>query len=290
MRIVYYTSGISGAGRLIFGISIGNALIRRGVRCAYTMLHTSPFAHLADDFHHIKIPLETETELSPERYRASILFKTLKKLKPDVLLVNHQWFMTYHFINELSCKKIYLSDDANEEHFNIKFNDHSMKFNSSQFDSVIAIEPFSCSIPMSRINPLIIRNHDEIFSREQSLQRIGLSGDKKIAFYGFSGHQGDFERHMEKYSFLKSDGYEVVMSSLYGENLFPAVDYYNAFDLVICGGGYNQVWETVYFQKKAIFETTSLQFSDQADRIRASQNFSFTENGADQLVDIILNL
>jgi len=101
MRIVYYTSGITGAGRLVLGISIGNALARHGIKCNYTMVHTSPVAHLADEFSNIKIPLETTVELSPERCRSSVLYKTLKKLKPDILLVNHQWFMIYNIIEEM---------------------------------------------------------------------------------------------------------------------------------------------------------------------------------------------
>ena len=153
MRVVYYTSGITGAGRLVLGISIGNALRRKGVKCKYTIVHTSPVAHLADDFHNIKVPLETESELSKTNCHKSVLYKTLKKLKPDVLLVNHTWFAPYHFMNELPCKKIYLSDHAYDRHFRVPLPGGDLVFDPGQYDRVLAIEPFTPPFPMERINP-----------------------------------------------------------------------------------------------------------------------------------------
>jgi hypothetical protein len=289
MRIVYYTSGITGAGRLVIGIAIGNALNRKKVNCKYTLVHTSPAGHFADDFENIKIPLETTVELSPERCRSSILYKTLKKLKPDVMIVNHQWFTIYNFIDELPCRKIYISDQAYDAHFRVPLPGGDLVFNNGQYDRVLAIEPFTPPVPMERINPLIVRNRDEILDRETALERLNLDGSKKIALYNFSGKEGDYESHLKKYAYLDKE-YDVVRISLFGDTLFPVVDYYSAFDLIVCGGGYNNVWSSVYFQKQSLFEPTHLNFSDHAMRIENSQNFNFDINGADQLADIILSL
>ena len=68
------------------------------------------------------------------------------------------------------------------------------------------------------------------------------------------------------------------------------MDYFNAVDLVVCGAGYNQVWEANYFGKKALFEVLDVNFSDQRLRIRTGQSFRFDENGADQLAEIIRKL
>ncbi len=289
VRIVYYTSGITGAGRLVIGIAIGNALRRKGIDCKFTIVHTSPAGHFADEFNAIKIPLETETELSQEHCRFSILYKTLKKLKPDVLIVNHQWFMIYSFIEEMPCKKIYLSDHAYDAHFRVPLPGGDLVFNNKQYDRVLAIEPFEPPVPMERINPLIVRNRGEIMDRETALRRLGLEGSKKIALYSFSGNRGDYENHLEKYSYLDKE-YDVVRLSLYGDTLFPVVDYYNAFDLIVSGGGYNNVWSSVYFNKQSIFEPAQLKFSDHEQRIEAGKRFHFDVNGADQLVDMIINL
>jgi hypothetical protein len=289
MRVVYYTSGITGAGRLVIGIAIGNALNRKKINCKYTIVHTSPAGHFADEFNNIKIPLETEAELSREHYRSSVLFKTLKKQKPDVLIVNHQWFMIYNFIDEMPCRKIYISDHAYDSHFRVPLPGGELVFNNEKYDRVLAIEPFTPPVPMEQINPLIVRNRDEILNRETAIKRLGLDGLRKIALYNFSGKEGDYENHLEKYAYLEKD-YNVIRLSLYGNSLFPVVDYYNAFDLIVCGGGYNNVWSSVYFQKQSIFEPTQLKFSNHALRMETSKNYTFDINGADQLVDIIFSL
>jgi hypothetical protein len=286
MKIVYYTSGITGAGRLVLGMSIGNALIRKGIRCDYTIVHTSPVQHLAGDFHNIKIPLENEIELSAKNYHTSVLYKTLTKLRPDILIVNHMWFAIVNFSNELKCKKIYLSDHAYDRHFKMPLPEGELVFNKDQYDRVLAIEPFTSFMPMEMINPLVIRNRDEILTREKALDRLDIDGLRKVALYSFSGNPGDYEENLEKYSYLEKE-YDVLRLSLYGDYLFPVVDYYNAFDLIVCGGGYNNVWAAVYFDKKAIFEPAQLLFSNHEIRIKASENFRFDINGADQLVDII---
>lgn len=289
MNIVYYTSGITGIGRLIIGIAIGNALARKAVKCNYTIVHSSRMGHVADDFNNIKVPIENEVELSKNNFRKATLYKTLIRLKPDILIVNHQWFMLYNFINDLQCKKLYLSDYAYEKHFKISLPDGEMIFNPEHYDRVLAIEPFSRAMAMEQINPLILRNRDEIFSREKALQRLGLDGSKKIALYSFSGNPGEFERHLQKYSFLENE-YDVVRLSLYNNFLYPIVDYYNAFDIIVSGGGYNNVWSSVFFQKQSIFEPTELKFSDHETRINLSRDFHFDVNGADQLADIIMGL
>ncbi|HOT47019.1 MAG TPA: hypothetical protein PLC28_19230 [Spirochaetota bacterium] len=290
MRIVYYTSSTTGIGRLVTGMAIGNALSRRGVSCKYTILHSSPFGHLAEHFDARWVPVETEDDLAPARWNKSILYKTFRKLKPDVLLVHHQWFMVHHFIKELPCKKIYLSDQAFDSHFKVPLPSGTLEFSPGSYDRVFAIEPFQSAVPMETVNPVILKNRDEIMPRKTALERLHLDGAKPVALYALSGKPEYFDLFKSKYAHLKEEGYEVIHSSTYHNGIFPAVDYFNAFDLIVCGAGYNQVWEAIYFGKKAIFEMLDVNFSDQASRIKAGQTFSFDVNGADQLADIILGL
>lgn len=76
----------------------------------------------------------------------------------------------------------------------------------------------------------------------------------------------------------------------YSGCIFPVVDYFNAVDLLICGGGYNAFWEAKYFEKEAIIVPTHAKFEDPQVRISRGQDFAFEENGADQLVDLMLSL
>ncbi len=288
MRVVYYTSAVTGIGRLIHGIAIGNALKRRGITCDYTMIHSSSRGHLAEGFDQRWVPVETEDDLAPGRFLRSVLYKTISKLKPDILLVNHQWFMVHHFIRDLPGQKIYLSDQAFDDHFTVPLPGGPLVFDPARYDRVLAIEPFSSAVPMDRINPLIMKNRDEILSREEALSALGLDGAGKVALYSFSAYEEDYDRYLEKYSYLGKE-YRLFYSSTVRGGLFPIIDYFNAFDLLVCGAGYNQVWEANYFRKKAHFEALDVQYSDQRRRIRASESFTFVENGADQLAGIIID-
>ena len=155
---------------------------------------------------------------------------------------------------------------------------------------ILGIEPFTSSIPMKSINPIVIRNHNEIIPHEIALQELKLDSNQKACFLSYSGHPGDFKKVKNTYSYLEEQGYQMVYSNNYDEGIFPIVDYFNAADLIICGAGYNSFWEAVYFEKEAIFIPTHAQFESGERRIRECQEFNFNENGADQLVDIMMNM
>lgn len=291
MRVVFYTSATSGVGRLVTGMSIGNALVRRGITCTYTIVHSSSLGHIIEDFPAVRVPVETENELSPGKWKKSVLFRTLSKLKPDILLVNHTWFMLHSFISELPGKKLYLSDQAFDSHFSVPLPSGALEFDPGQYDRVIAIEPFKSRIPMERINPIVLRNRDEILTREKALKRLGLDGSKRIALYSLSGRPEYYDAFRDKHSHLEQEGYDVVYTGTWSGNwIFPAVDYFNAVDLIVCGAGYNQVWEANFFGKKALFELLDVLYSDQRLRLKESENFHFDINGADQLAYMIADL
>jgi hypothetical protein len=288
LNIVYYTSSVTGFGRIIYGISLENAFRRKGIDANFTIISYPVKFQLGRKINHIMVPYEPETELSKETYHRSAIYKTVKKLKPDLLLVNHLWFTIYDFIDELDCKKLYLSDSAEENFFNITSRGRTIKFTDINFDRTIAIEPFKHEVPMEKVNPLLQRNRDEILSREKALDFLNRDGSGKLALYGLDGHPYETEEMREKYRYL--EGYEIIYPTNYGPDIYPVADYFNALDFLICGGGYTQVWEAVYFGKEAAFEPKRLRFSDQADRVRRAGEYRFTENGADQMVEIVMNL
>ena len=172
--------------------------------------------------------------------------------------------------------------------FSISLPEVSISYSEEDFDLVLAIEPFKGSGPKQQVNPLIIRNHDEILSREQALQELKLQKDRQNLAY--NGNPEDFERVRKRFTYLQDMGYVVFSTTNYQGGLFPAVDYFNAFDLIICGASYNSFWEVIYFNKAAIFIPTNTIFVDGERLIREYRDYRFDENGADQLVDIILNL
>ena len=171
-----------------------------------------------------------------------------------------------------------------------RWKDRTLYFRPEDYDRILAIEPFRNKIPFDEINPIVIRNRGEILPRDRALDLLGLDGAGKNCLYAFNGNPGDFEKNREKYAHLEDEGYRMVYTTNYSEGLFPAVDYFNAFDLVICAAGYNQFWETKFFDKKALYETIRGNFSSQEKRIKMGRRFKFDVNGADQLVDIIAKL
>ena len=289
MKILFYTSGVAGSGRLVRGIAIGNALKRKKINCDFTILSSSSFAHLCDqlEIKHIEIPIESEEQLSKEQITSSTLYKTITKINPDILIVDLLWFSIYNFIDELNCKKVFICHQVVDNFFTIKMPEKELRFNEKQYDLLLSIEPFRSKIKFKNINPLILRNRDEILSREEALTKLNLDPSKEVCLYAFNNRPGDFDKFRKKYSYLE-DVYQMVYTSNYSGGLFPVIDYFNAFDFIVCAAGYNQFWEVIYFNKEAVFEHVPLNFSSTERRVTECSDYQFDENGADQLVDIIL--
>lgn len=291
MNITYYTSGTTGSGRVILGISIGNALKRKKISCDYTILNHSKFAFLAEDYKHIEIPQEPEKLLSIKKYKSSILYSNLKELKPDILIIDHVWFSIYYILKELICIKIYLSTQVDDRFFSIPLKDEKLIFSAEDYDFVFAIEPQESSIKMKQLNPFVIRNRDEILSREAALSKLNLLDNDKNCLFAINGEPDEFKQIKKMYSYLEDDtGYKMFYTTNYQRGIFPAVDYFNAFNLVVCSAGYNAFWEVVYFKKQAIFAPVPRRFENQQLRINYYPDYQFEQNGADQLADIIKGL
>ena len=291
MKILYYTSGITGSGRIVRGISIGNALKRKRVSCEYEILSSSPFAFLADQYKHIEIPIENDFAHLKDTYQNSILYKTLIETNPDILIIDILWFPLYHFLDKFKFKKVFLHSQAGDDYFDIQIADDRRIFRPADYDKIISCEPLSSKIPSQKINPLIMRNKDEIFPKDIALTKLNLTGNKPVCLFAYNGEPGEYEAIKRKYSYLENAGYKMVYSTNYSDkSYFPIVDYFNAFDFIVSGAGYNAFWEIIYFNKEAIFEPVPRQFENQFWRVQNCQEHYFEENGADQLVDIIMNI
>ncbi len=294
LNILFYTSGTTGSGRIIKGISIGNALKRKNISFKYTILSSCEFAYLADKFNyrHIEIPIEHEDFLTGNFYKQSILYTTLESLNPDILIVDLEWFTLASFIDDFSFIKVFLSTNLNnktasELYFNIPLPRKVLHFNPAQFDLIIEAEQTYTPAPKITINPLIIRNKNEILTREDASEYLNIDPENKNCLFSINGKPGEYENNVKTYSYLEDEGYNIVYSTNYKGGIFPVVDYFNAFDLIITSGGYNSFWEAQFFKKEALFIPVPRQFEDQKKRIDEYTGMPFEENGADQLVSIL---
>ncbi len=291
-RIVYYTSGKTGTGHIIQGGAVRNGLMRKGLDVEFILLCNKDLLWVGNllNIECIEVPGEDENQLSETAYKSSVLYNTLIDINPDVLIVKHSWYTLHHFINELKTKKIFLAAQLEDRLFHIQLSDRELHINPKHYDAVFQVEPFYFSVPSRKLNPIIIRNKDEIMAREEALRALELTGDRPVCFLGTNGIRGEFEEMKKTYSYLEDEGYEMVYSTNYQGGLFPAVDYFNAFDLLICGAGYNAFWEAIYFKKEAIFIPVPRPFESQRQRVENCQDYEFNKNGADQLAEYIAML
>lgn len=292
MNILYYSSGFTGSGNVVQGISIYNALKRRKKRNNFAILNNSPNYHLIGmcGVNHFEIKMENEVDLSHDNYQSSELFSAINFFNPDVLIVDLSWFMLHSFINELHCKKVFLCRQISEKAFSVPLESGRIEFNPEYFDLLIQTEPFDNYFEMKQINPIIIKSRDEILSKVEAQKCLDVNGSNPVCMFALNGSTELLKRTRKTYSYLEEEGYDMVYSANYEGGLFPVIDYFNAVDLLICGGGYNAFWESVYFQKDAIYVAVPTIFEDQQKRIKECSDYMFEENGADQLVDILMNL
>ena len=292
MKVLYYTAGLAGFGRTVRGISIYNAFARKGLQAEYCLLSSSPLAPLVDRLKvpHAEIPLEDEQQLSEQSWPASKLFQFLSSYRSDILLVDLLWFPLHHFIRELPGKKVFLCRQIDARYFSIDSPAGRISFRPEDYDLLLATEPWEPPFPMRPINPIVIRNREEILSRPEALKRLKLPDGCPCCLFAFTGAAEDVAGVKQMFAYLGEEGYRMVYGSDYPEGLFPIVDYYRAFDYLICGAGYNAFWEAVYFQKEAFFIPRPRHFEDQFRRVAECQEQQFEQNGADQLVELLAGL
>jgi hypothetical protein len=290
MRILYYTAGVAGSGRVVQGISIYNAFKRKNLPFEYCLLSSSPMPRLADRFGvpHAEIPLEDEHQLSAQTWPASKLYQSLAAYRPDVLLVDLLWLPLFHFTRELPFRKVFLCRQIDARYFTIELPGGRISFRPDDYDLLLATEPWVPPFPMRSINPIVVRNRDEILDRPEALRRLGLTQRGPHCLFTFTGPAEDVADAKRMFAHLVEEGYDIVYAAEHPAGLFPAVDYFSAFDYLICGAGYNSFWEAVYFRKEAYFLPRPRHFEDQRLRVAECQDRYFDENGADQLVELLL--
>ncbi len=215
MNIVYYSSMMTGSGHIVQGLSIARALKRNGLDSDFTILHCGGFGKLADreNVHHIELPPENEKQLNAENCKSSALYSALERLKPDVLLVDLSWYTLLHFIDRLDCLKIFLCRQVSDGAFTIPLPGGPLVFEPKQYDRVIATEPFISKITMEQINPIVIRNRDEILPRAAALEKLSPGMNSKICLFAVNGKPGEYEKTKKTYSYLEEEGYEIICTT-----------------------------------------------------------------------------
>lgn len=292
MRILFYSGGVTGSGHVVLGLAIANALKRSGRPHDYAILSAeTPFAELArrSGVPILTVPVEGADELGDGRYPESALYAAIIAFRPDLLLVDLSWFTLDAFIAELPCRKFLLARQIDPVFFHFRLPEREFELRPGDYDLILRTEPgFDLPFPSEEVEPIVMRNRDEIMDREAARADLGIGGEDRACLFAFNGQEGEGATAWKSYSYLREEGWTVYRSDNRRGGLFPAVDWYNAFDILVCGAGYSAFWEARAFGKEAFFVPFPRRFEDQARRIELSSGYAPESNGADQLAAIIL--
>ena len=292
MRILFQTNGVAGSGHIVLGLSVANALRRSGLEHEFRLLSVeTPFADLArrQGVDVRTIPAEDEDALGPDRWRESEMYRAIDAFKPDILVVDLFWFALDSFLRELPCRKAILIRQVDPRFFRFRVKDRELAFRPADYDLVASVEPgFDLPFPSESLEPLVMRNRGEIMEAGAARSDLGLDPGGRACFFGFNGNAWEGEQVWRSFDYLEAEGWKVIRSDNRQGGLFPAIDWYNAFDMVVVGAGYNAFWEARYFGKEAFFAPFPRNFEDQYRRIRVGSEYVPKENGADQLVRRLL--
>lgn len=294
MRILFYAAGATGSGHIVRGLAVAAALRRSGIPHEFAILSSDiPYIDLARRFDVpvSTLPRDDEIILDPQRHRESALFKAIESYKPDILLVDQFWAGLDLFGNELICKKVLLTFQMDPAFFHIRTPTGEYQFRPADYDLILRTEPgYEVPFDSKEINPMVIRNHDEILSRAEARADLKLDDDAQACLFACSGEVDQVATAWKSFSYLEDEGWAVVRSQHREGGLFPTVDWFNAFDLLIYGAGYNAFWEARWFKKVAFFVPFPRRFEDQARRPAFFSDYEFETNGSDELVRMLTAL
>lgn len=288
MRVLWCSLLRTGSSHVVLAAAFAAALNRGGYDADLRLLHATHFQSLAErlglDAHPVRV--ESAALLLGPRRTESLLLAEIARYHPDVLVVEGSWFVFHDLLDDIDARKIGLFSGMLPEFYRMNVEGRELRVREESYDRILLREPFDAPFSAQTLNPIVLRNPDEILTRAEAAHRLDIDPQMPTAFIALNGKPGEFNELERTYSYLE-DEYQVVYSSNYHGGIFPAIDYYNAFDFLVLGGGYSQFWEAIYLDKDAVFVPQARRFESQAWRIENCQDYRFTENGADQLARII---
>ena len=272
--------------------SIFFAFKRAGIKTRFVLISDGEFGHLVEPYFEC-IRFHMQPQFFLKRDRETDLYMFLKNLDIDILIVYGIWIPLFPILDDFSFKKIILFRQYEDWWFNLTTKKYGkLEFDPTQYDCTISIEPNFIREGWLSINPDIIRNKDEIKDKEAARKALGAEAGRKVCIVAHNGKEGELGGLETKIGdFKQNREYQVIVTSNRNKrSLFPLADYYNGIDLIIGGAGFNLFYETRYFGIDARFFPQKRKNEDQLWRVKTNSNYTFHQNGADQLVEIMRNL
>jgi len=297
-RVVYFNFG-RGSGGLVVGIGLANAFRRAGIDVHFTAVTNNEFATIAEGFtDHLYVPAEPHLFMVADR--RTRLYKALRRLRPELLIVYGSWMPILPLLDEIPCPRALIMRQSDQVylHTTIPGVDAGpgfrMDINPADYDLSVTCEPGFELVGFQSIHPIIIRQRDEIFSRDEARRRLQIPPGKKLVVIARNGLKGELEELLARHSggresadIRANEWHELITTNKDGGGLFPLADYAAAIDLLISGGGYSTFYETRYFGIPAELEAFDRHAEDIAWRLRTNADYTFDVNGADEFVGLV---
>jgi hypothetical protein len=269
--VAYFTGGTVGAGHVVRGLALQNALSRRGFRGKYRMFGPpTPFAR--GPF--TAVPVDARELVHPDRARKSDLGRALLAYKPELLVVDLFWAPLRHLLPLPACEAWLLLRKVPPVWF---VGTKGARFDSSQYKRIVAIEPVQHETLLERVDPMVVCNPDECEPPEALRRELGVPAEQHLVVVAHAGELGEIES-------LRADG-ATVCDLRQRDALFPLARWLSGADEIVCGAGYNAFWEARWlgYFPRARFTPFPRHIDDQAWRLHACSQVQMRSNGADTL-------
>ncbi len=274
MRILYYTSGVSGSGRVVQGISIFNALLRRRMPADYILLSSSPACSLAERLGvpHAEIPLEDEHQLCRrvlEHFEVVPLSGILPTGRPacgPALVppapLPPRAVLPEGFPLPPGRRALLFPGYTARPDF------HPAR----RLRSVAVHRAVGSAVSHASDQPHCRAQQGGNLGPRGSAPAPGAASGRNLLPVFLHRRSAGCRRGEEDVRLPSTEGYQTVYAADHPAGLSPVVDYFHAFDYLISGAGYNSFWEAVYFQKEAYFLPRPRHFEDQRWRVAECQD------------------
>lgn len=300
VRALFYAVNGLGLGHVTRLLSIARALRRQAPDAEVLFVTSSEASQVIarEGFAAVKVPsksLREQVGLSRTRYLRvvqSVTWAAISGFDPDVLVVDT--YPSGSFDELLPVlrwrqKNVFVFREQREEAAAAPL----MQATLPLYDLVLvphlrpeAVGPVPEPHKLRAVGPILLRERDELPSRAQARERLGLSAQARVLYVSFGGGgEPELRRALEdtlatvKATF--GETLEVVVGAgplartaalapalkvQHLHDVYPALDVLPAFDAAVCAAGYNSVHEALFAGLPSVFIPFTRVLDDQHTR------------------------
>jgi UDP-N-acetylglucosamine--N-acetylmuramyl-(pentapeptide) pyrophosphoryl-undecaprenol N-acetylglucosamine transferase len=298
-RFLFYAVNGLGLGHVTRLLSIARALKRLSPECEVLFLTSSEADHVIyrEGFAAVKLPSKTIRERCGLRKGSylklvqTVTWNTLAAFDPDVLVVDT--YPTGSFEELIPAlrwrqKNVFVFREQRAESAGSELLQASLRLYDLiliPHDDVSLVGPLPEPVKARAVGPILIRERQELPSRAQARQALGLPEDATLLYASFGGGgdpEGARALTLTAQVARELPGVRLVVGAgpLWREQLpalegavvlqgrYPALDFLPAFDAAVTAAGYNAVHELLYAGVPSVFVPFERMVDDQEKRAR----------------------